>query len=364
MRIPDLLCLFFQVGDSEMRAILVDGVGEVFEPRGFRVSEGMLRELHEAYFEVIPNPDLLARGIGLEKSARLLKELLSTYALFLGAVLEEFVPLIEGKHLKVFPKMQISGVPIHAIPVAGKTLIDFCDVSYAQSLPLFLRLHSEEVYDPSSLAMVWGARAPLYEGLVSELVEIGRQGLSILEQPSLDDIRHTLEAHTFRDLVFGCHCVFDPDNPMDSTLALGNGDVSMFDLARCDGFPGQMAILGSCESSVGRASISSEFLGLPNVFLSAGTRYVVGSLWRVNQLATVVLLSQFFRLLSSGRAPTAALNHAQRLLKAMKTEQVLDWLRTRVPTHAVSLEPRVIAMGPEPFADPRHWAGFVIQGDI
>jgi hypothetical protein len=46
------------------------------------------------------------------------------------------------------------------------------------------------------------------------------------------------------------------------------------------------------ESALGRAEVSSEFVGLPNVFIAAGARYVIGSLWRVNQLASVVLVDR------------------------------------------------------------------------
>jgi CHAT domain-containing protein len=123
--------------------------------------------------------------------------------------------------------------------------------------------------------------------------------------------------------------------------------------------------MGACESGLGRAEISSEYVGLSNVFLAAGVRYVIGSLWKVNQLATAILLGRFFDLVSStSMSLPVALNGAQRETAAMTHDQLAAWVADHLPTLEQRLGPSLAAMGPAPFADPYFWAGFYVSGDI
>lgn len=63
------------------------------------------------------------------------------------AVYEEcfssFLPALRGNQLKVFRRFSANAVPFHALKVQGRPLIEYCDVSYGQTLGMFLQIHRE-----------------------------------------------------------------------------------------------------------------------------------------------------------------------------------------------------------------------------
>jgi CHAT domain-containing protein len=124
--------------------------------------------------------------------------------------------------------------------------------------------------------------------------------------------------------------------------------------------------MGACKSGLARTELGAEFIGLPSVFLSAGAQYVIGSLWSVDDLATVILLDQFFELLGTeARLVPNALNEAERRLARMTSGQVLAWLDEHMsPRLASAYKPVIEKMGSSPFDSPFFWAGFYVSGDI
>jgi len=76
-------------------------------------------------------------------------------------------------------------------------------------------------------------------------------------------------------------------------------------------------------------------VGLNHSFLSAGSKSVIASLWKVDDQATAILMTEFYdAMFQKGMSPAAALRSAK--LKMMR-------------------DPRWNA--------PYYWAGFVLQGE-
>jgi hypothetical protein len=366
LHLPDACFLFFQTGQKTIGALFVDGCGTTFRPAAGAAGEDNLRALHEAYACALPPPDVLAQGLGLEQAQAALDELLAGYEDQLAWYFEQFLPLFEGRQLKIFPKMVMNAAPLHAIRVKGKRLVDHCDVSYGQSLPLFVRSHREDREDRAALTVVYGDRVPLYEGMNRRLQAADGGGFALLRPPDREKMFASILESPGGDLFFACHGHYLPDDPMASVLHCGDPEgVSLLDLTTELEMPRfRTVIMGACESSLGRSEISSEFIGLPNIFLAAGVRYVIGSLWKVNQLATAVLLGRCCELLISGAPPPVALNKAQRDTMQMSRDELIEWVRQGLPSLARGLEPQLARMGPTPFPHPRYWAGFYVQGDV
>ncbi len=364
LRLPDAGFLFFHTGESTLGALFVDGCGTEFRPKMGRTQENELRTLHAAYSSALPPPDVLAQGLGTEEAQAALDALLAGYEHHLAWYFEQFLSQFEGKHLKIFPKMLMNAAPLHAMRVQGKRLIDHCDVSYGQSFPLFVQSHRDGPDVQEGLTVVCGDRVPLYEGMIRQLQDGDR--VVLLHQPSRQELFAAIAESPGGDLFFACHGQHFPDDPMASVLHCGDSaDVSFLDLVTELEMPRfRTVIMGACESSLGRSEIASEFIGLPNIFLAAGVQYVIGSLWKVNQLATAVLLGRCCQLLNSGSSPPVALNRAQRDTMQMSRDQLIEWVRDGLPSLAPGLEPQLIRMDPTPFAHPRYWAGFYVQGDV
>lgn len=94
-----------------------------------------------------------------------------------------------------------------------------------------------------------------------------------------------------------------------------------------------LVVLSSCESGAGDFAPGEGVLALPRAFLSAGSRSVLASLWKVNDKPTAALMLQFYRELLGGQPAKSALQAAKRKMAEGKDT-----------------------------ADPRQWAGFVLYG--
>src|SRR5207237_4956815 len=77
------------------------------------------------------------------------------------------------------------------------------------------------------------------------------------------------------------HAVFRQDNPMFSSFKLADGYLTAFDLFSfvC---PTNLVTLSGCQSGMSEVTVSDDLIGLMRGFLYAGARYLLFSLWNVN----------------------------------------------------------------------------------
>jgi CHAT domain len=108
-----------------------------------------------------------------------------------------------------------------------------------------------------------------------------------------------------------CHATFSTENPMFSSLRLGDGDLNVYDLERLDAAP-SLVVLSACDSGYTETEAGDELAGLTSALLSLGTRTVVASVGLVpDSPATPSLMERFHRGLIAGAAPPQALARAQ-----------------------------------------------------
>lgn len=108
-----------------------------------------------------------------------------------------------------------------------------------------------------------------------------------------------------------CHATFSVENPMFSSLRLGDGDLNIYDIERLDRSP-SLVVLSACDSGYTEARAGDELAGLTSALLSMGTRTVVASVGLVpDSPATSDLMVDFHKGLVAGLEPAAALAAAQ-----------------------------------------------------
>lgn len=108
------------------------------------------------------------------------------------------------------------------------------------------------------------------------------------------------------------HAYFMPHQPLDSGMPLAGGpwlrasDLYLnYDLMR-----GATVVLSGCQTGAGRLE-GGEVLGLQSAFLYAGARNIVSSLWKVDDTATAILMSDYYDGLVNGSETGEALRLAQ-----------------------------------------------------
>jgi CHAT domain-containing protein len=365
LRLPHTVFLLFHVGARDSTIVIFDLSSGTAAPFPAAFGERQLRAIHDEYVNTAK--DAATRQLALEA-------MMSSYADMLGPALEPVLRFLPGKHLKIFPRLQMNAVPLHALRLKGKYLIDHCaTISYGQTMGLFLESHSAKtVPHDTALRIVLGDSVPWYENLLPRIGGIYGGALREEHRISWPQLMESLSARPARDTLFACHGKYNPDDLDGSDLELAAGRTegkvlfsrifAELDLRGC-----RSVIMGACESGLTRAEIGAEYLGLPSAMLSSGVRYVVGALWTIPQVATAVLVGRYLELIKDESINVcAALCQAQRDVMTMTRDQLSSWVRSLIPAgpeldevlQDVALKDR------QPFAHPYYWAGLQVVGDV
>jgi tetratricopeptide (TPR) repeat protein len=367
-KIPDVIFMMFHIARTDTFMTVVDRdrglstLGKVTVPGEDwkKYNAAFQTALRRASSGPLPHPEMMREAIDV---------LLAKYESSFSSPLEAYLPLLQGKQLKVFPRFSMNAVPFHALKVKGVPLIEHCDVSYGQTLGMFFQVHREAApADGARLGVVYDDQGTVaYRGTFRMLEAAGIRGLSMLPNNSWSDLRRAIHQQKPSDLFFACHGKYEVDNPTRSKLHLRGDNELLFsemfsdmDLSGC-----RSVTIGACESGLARTLVSAEYIGLPVAFFAAGARYVIGTLWEVNQIAAAILLGHHLRFLAGGKhTVVAALNKAQRATMKMTRAAVVNWLNDFVPEKAKAWEPLVRRMDDLPFAHPYYWGGFYVAGDV
>jgi CHAT domain-containing protein len=113
-----------------------------------------------------------------------------------------------------------------------------------------------------------------------------------------------------------------------------NGFMPLQDIYNLD-LSADLVVLSACDTALGKDVKGEGLVGLTRGFMSAGSKSVVASLWRVDDRATAALMGEFYKLmLQDGMTPAAALRSAKQKIRQEKA-----------------------------WSAPYFWAGFVLQGE-
>jgi CHAT domain-containing protein/predicted enzyme related to lactoylglutathione lyase len=176
---------------------------------------------------------------------------------------------------------------------------------------------------------------------------------------------------------FGCHGEFEPDSPLESSLVFANKErLTLLEILNLDLNQCRLVTLSACETGLTESRTSDEYIGLPFGFLLAGSPSMVSTLWKVDELASTLLLIRFYENLETLSTVTA-LNEAQQWLRNLTSEGLEALLKCLKPQidRTFELLPKkertrfvnapldgALNRKPFPFAEPHYWAGFTAIG--
>jgi CHAT domain-containing protein len=365
LRIPNTVFLLFHLSQETGIAVVLDV--ESGEPVPFAISFGerQIRAVDEAYRSSARNP---------KEKIKALDAMISQYTTFLEPVLELLVPLLAGKHLKIFPRLQMNAVPIHAVRINGKYLSEHAAaISYGQTLGLFLKNHTETMTKSgAALRVILGNKVPWYKTIMPQIRDMYGGTLNESYDVSWKKILESIAARPATDTLFACHGDYKPEDLEASGLSLSADGVdqrvafsrifSELDLHGC-----RSVIMGACESGIVRSEIGAEYVGLPSAMLSSGVRYVIGAMWRIPQLATAILVERYLELITQlGADVSGSLCEAQREIMAITRDEVAAWIQRVMEAGAV--RDRILSeterLDERPYSHPYFWAGLQVVGDV
>ena len=105
------------------------------------------------------------------------------------------------------------------------------------------------------------------------------------------------------------HGSFRQDNPMFSSISLGDSRLSLFDLYQLD-LPSELVTLSGCGTGLNVVVGGDELLGLVRGLLYAGAQGVLVTLWDVNDQSTAEFMKLFYEHLKTNPSKARAVQYA------------------------------------------------------
>ncbi|HEX5702272.1 MAG TPA: CHAT domain-containing protein [Pyrinomonadaceae bacterium] len=150
-------------------------------------------------------------------------------------------------------------------------------------------------------------------------------------------------AADYKIVHFATHSFINNEHPELSGIVLSmvnkdgskaQGFMPLRDIYSLNG-SADLVVLSACDTALGKDITGEGLVGLTYGFMSAGSKTVVASLWKVDDRATAALMSRFYKsMLQDGMKPVAALKSAKEHVRRQKGWEA-----------------------------PYFWAGFVLQGE-
>ena len=145
-----------------------------------------------------------------------------------------------------------------------------------------------------------------------------------------------------------------------------DGLLTAEDVVGLDLSTSELVVLSACDTGLGEVRVGEGVFGLRRAFALAGARTLVMSLWKVNDVATAMLMECFYRnLVGSGTSGQRGLPRDQALREAQLFTRSITMGELRSRAHPGLAE---FANGPEPdyyqpFSHPFYWGAFICQGE-
>jgi CHAT domain-containing protein/tetratricopeptide (TPR) repeat protein len=294
--------------DDELVAFVVSDRGmDVY--RGFGSEAEIAAEVANFRFQI----DALRHGSGaIRKHLPALEERARKHLRLLHDRL--FLPVrnaVGDRNLVVVPHRSLHYLPFHALYDGAHYLIESREVSYAPSA-MVLQQCLKRSRKPLTRALLMGVSDERTPRITDEIEQLRALFSESDVFPGGEATLEALQTHIPQaDLVhLACHAQFRPDNPLFSSLQLGDGWLTVGDTYKLKLNCG-LVTLSACDTGVNAVAPGDELIGLARGFLSAGSPSVLLSLWTVDDEATAQLMMKFYEDLSNTQSPSKSLRTAQ-----------------------------------------------------
>ena len=146
---------------------------------------------------------------------------------------------------------------------------------------------------------------------------------------------------------------------------IDNGILTAKEIAGLDLRGLDLVVLSACQTGLGEITGDGVF-GLQRGFKKAGAQSLLMSLWKVDDQATQMLMTQFYANLIKGQSIYEALREAQRYVRDYETEEtvivneVTPSQKRRMERQGITWEAQKEVRKIHPYAHPKHWAAFIL----
>ena len=227
-------------------------------------------------------------------------------------LLAPFQPLLsEGKRLIVVPHQVLHYVPFHALSDGERYLIDDHDITYAASASVLKICRERKPLKAPEHDLILAVSDELTPFINDEVAALRtllpNAKVFVGAEAREDKLREYAPAAG--KIHIAAHGIFRADNPMFSSIKLGDSWLNLFDIFNLQ-LGAELTTLSACETGMSAVWEGDELLGLARGFLYAGTPSLIVSLWTVNDRSTAQMMRRFYEGLRDGLSKSRSLRNA------------------------------------------------------
>jgi CHAT domain-containing protein len=223
---------------------------------------------------------------------------------------------IRLRSLIIVPHQLLHYLPFHALHDGEKYLVDTHDIARAPSVSVLKICREKKIQrtEQDLVLAVADEMTPYIHEEVQALRALLPKGLFFVGTEARED-KLRRYGQTAGKLHIAAHGIFRADNPMFSSIKLGDTWLNLFDIFNLQ-LGAELTVLSACETGMSAVWEGDELLGLARGFLYAGTPSLLVSLWTVNDRSTAQLMRHFYEALQRGLTKARALQEAVVAVKA------------------------------------------------
>ena len=174
---------------------------------------------------------------------------------------------------------------------------------------------------------------------------------------TLENLKNQLSSQSFNIIHLATHAEFRPGKPKNSYIQFWDTQLHLDEVKEISWNtpPAELLVLSACRTALGDRDVELGFAGLA---LEAGVQSVLASLWNVNDVATLALMSEFYEQLKT--APTKAEAMRQTQIKMIQGDVLLKNKQLKFSRGEISLPESLQVLGEANFSHPFYWSGFTL----
>ena len=218
--------------------------------------------------------------------------------------------LLNAEHLVFVQHGALHYVPFHALHDGDTYLIDRFSVSYAPSASVYALCQAKE-FNAAAESLIMGipdAQAPSILTEVQALQSVLPKARLFVGAEATEHVLRT-QGRNSRYIHIACHGYFRQDNPMFSSIRLGDSHLSLYDIYHLQ-LPAELIVLSGCATGLNVVTPGDELMGLVRGLLQAGAHSLVLSLWDVHDDSTRDFMIAFYSRLGQGQTKAQAMQAA------------------------------------------------------
>jgi CHAT domain-containing protein len=222
---------------------------------------------------------------------------------------------IHGSNLTIVPHDILHHLPFHALFDGERYLIDDFNVSYAPSASI-CALSNTRRTNRSGPCLILGipdAYAPrILDEVRAVAAAVGEPEVYLGPEATLEVLKK--RGPLSRSIHIATHGYFRQDNPLFSSVRLGDRYLNVYDLYDLE-LPVELLTLSGCATGLNAVTAGDELLGLARGLLYAGAQSLLLTLWDVDDASTATLMTFYYDLITQGIGKARALRDAMLKLR-------------------------------------------------